>query len=360
MTTTDRSTAPRYDDAALTQYAQSLLTAVGMPADKARDVASVLVEADLLGHDTHGLDLLTPYMADAEAGRMTLSGDPVVLNDRPAVLSWDGRRLPGPWLVLRALEQATQRALAYGTGTVSVRRGYHIGCLAVYARRVAAQGYVLLLYSSAPAGASVAPYGGTRALFSPSPLAVGFPTGGDPVLVDVSTSITTNNLTARLNREGRKLPGKWLIDETGAPTDDPGVLVAPRTGTILPLGGLDAGHKGYGLSLMVEALTAGLAGHGRSDPGERFGATLFVQVIDPDAFSGIDEFRAQMDWIVDACRSNPPARGVDEVRLPGQRGLALMREQLRRGVALKPSIVAALARLGEKHGVAMPAAAAPA
>lgn len=346
----------RFDAEALTQYAQSLLVVASMPADRARDVASVLIEGDLLGHDTHGLDLLAPYLDDIEAGRMTVHGDPVVLRDRPAVLSWDARRLPGPWITLRAIEQATERAKRCGTGTVSVRRGYHIACLAVYARRVAAQGHVLLLYSSAPAGASVAPFGGTRALFSPSPIAVGFPTGGDPVIVDVSTSITTNSLTARLNREGRKLPGPWLIDETGAPTDDPAVLVAPRTGTLLPLGGLDAGHKGYGLSLTVEALTAGLAGHGRSDPGARFGATLFVQVIDPEAFSGLDEFRAQMDWIVDACRTNPPARGVDEVRLPGQRGLALMRQQLRDGVALRPSIIAALERLGGKYGIAPPAA----
>jgi len=352
---TNATPAPaRFNAEALTHYAQSLLTAASMPADRARDVAGVLVEADLLGHDTHGLDLLTPYIADVEAGRMTVEGDPVVVNDRPAVLTWDGRRLPGPWLMLRAMEEATRRAKAYGTGTVSIRRGYHIACLAVYARRVAAQGHVLMLFSSAPAGSTVAPYGGTRALFSPSPVAIGFPTGGDPVVVDVSTSITTNNLMARLKREGRKLPGAWLLDESGTPTDDPAVIFPPRAGTILPLGGLDSGHKGYGLSLMVEAVTAGLAGHGRAEPGERFGATLFVQVIDPDAFSGIDAFREQMDWIVNACRTNPPAKGVDAVRLPGERGLALMKQQLREGVALKPSIVAALEQLGRKYGVAPP------
>ncbi|HWI13521.1 MAG TPA: Ldh family oxidoreductase, partial [Burkholderiales bacterium] len=184
--TPDMQARARYDAQALTDYAQALFEAVSMPADRAQDVASVLVEADLLGHDTHGLDLLTPYIADVEAGRMTVEGDPVVVNDRPAVLTWDGRRLPGPWLMLRAMEEATRRAKVYGTGTVSVRRGYHIGCLAVYARRVAAQGHVLMLFSSAPAGSTVAPYGGTRALFSPSPVAIGFPTSGDPVVVDVS------------------------------------------------------------------------------------------------------------------------------------------------------------------------------
>jgi LDH2 family malate/lactate/ureidoglycolate dehydrogenase len=354
MTTPLDAGSSRFDAEALTEFAQRLLIAASMPADRARDVASVLVESDLLGHDTHGLELLPTYIADIEAGRMTVNGEPVVLSDRPAVLTWDGCRLPGPWLVLRAIEQASARARAYGTGTVSIRRSYHIACLAVYARRVAEDGLVLLLYSSAPAGSSVAPFGGTRALFSPSPLAIGIPTGSDPIFVDISTSLTTNSLTSRLQREGRKLESPWLIDEAGAATNDPAVLFAPRTGTILPLGGLDAGHKGYGLSLMVEALTAGLAGHGRSDPGERMGATLFVQVLDPEAFSGLTEFRDQMDWVRDACRSNPPAKGIDRVRLPGERGLKRLEAQLREGVAIKPAVVTALSSIGAKLGVPRP------
>lgn len=355
MTAHTNTSASRFAASHLTDFAAAVFAAAGMPADRARAVADILVEGDLLGHDTHGLDLLSPYVADLEAGRMKASGDPVVVSERAAVLAWEALRLPGPWIVLQAIARATERATACGTGTVSVRHGYHIGCLATYARRVAEQGLVLMLHSSAPAGASVAPYGGTRALFSPSPIAVGIPTSSDPIVIDVSTSITTNNLTARLYREGAKLAAPWLIDESGAPTDDPGVLVAPRKGTILPVGGIDAGHKGYGLSLMVEALTAGLAGHGRSDPGERFGATVFVQVIDPEAFSGLAAFREQMDWIAAACHDNPPARGVERVRVPGERALALRREQLERGVALRASIVAALTALSGKYGVPLPA-----
>ncbi|MDB5864089.1 MAG: lactate dehydrogenase [Betaproteobacteria bacterium] len=355
MHTETESQPARFDAEALTAFAERLLTAAAMPPDRARDVAGVLVEADLLGHDTHGLELLPTYLADIEAGRMTVTGEPSIIADRPAVLTWDGHRLPGPWLVLRAVEEASARAKIYGTGTVSIRRSYHIACLAVYARRVAEDGLVLLLHTSAPAGSSVAPYGGTRALFSPSPMAMGIPTGGQAILVDISTSLTTNSLTGRLHREGKKLSSPWLIDETGAPTDDPAVLFAPRTGTILPIGGVDAGHKGYGLSLMVEALTAGLAGHGRSDPGARMGGTIFVQVLDPAAFSGLDAFREQMDWIAAACRSNPPARGVDRVRLPGERGLFLRAEQLRSGVGIKPAVVDALSNAAAKLGVATPA-----
>ena len=236
---------------------------------------------------------------------MTVSGEPLVLADHGAVLAWDGQRLPGPWLTLRAIDEASRRARLHGAGIVSIRRSHHIAALAPYARRVADAGLVLLLLSSAPAAGSVAPFGGTRGLFSPSPIGVGIPTGGDPMMVDVSTSITTNGLTGRLAREGRKLPGPWLIDEHGVATDDPAVLVPPRAGTILPLGGTDAGHKGYGLALMVEALTAGLAGQGRSDPGARWGATVFVQVIDPQAFNGREAFEAQMDWIGRQCETQP-------------------------------------------------------
>lgn len=277
-----------------------------------------------------------------------------MLSERGACVAWDGRRLPGPWLTLRAIDVATTLARTFGTGTVNIRHSHHIAALAPYARRVAEQGMMLLLMTSAPAGGSVAPFGGTRALFSPSPLAAGIPTGAEPILIDVSTSITTNGLTGRLAREGKRLPAPWLIDEDGNATDDPAVLVAPRQGTILPLGGLDAGHNGFGLALLVEALTAGLAGQGRSDPGPRWGGTVFVQVIDPEAFNGRDAFKDQMDWIADACHGNPPIDADRPVRLPGHGGLKRRALQQAEGVVLSSAIVAGLEPWAQKLGVAMP------
>ncbi|MBE0612282.1 MAG: Ldh family oxidoreductase [Burkholderiales bacterium] len=352
---TDTSAKPRYDAPALVEFAASLLSSARMPADRARDVAEILVEADLLGHDTHGLHLLATYLQHIEAGHMKLEGEPITLSDHGAVIAWNGQRLPGPWLVLRAMEIATERAKKYGSGTVTIGRSHHIACLAAYLKRATDQGLVMLLLTSAPAGASVAPHGGTRAVFSPSPIAIGFPTGDAPVLVDVSTSITTNMYTGRLRKEGKHLPHHWLIDENGEASDDPAVLLAPNKGTILPLGGLDAGHKGYGLALLVEALTAGLAGHGRADPREPLGGSVFVQILDPQAFAGGDAFRRQMDWVAQACLDNPPRPGVDQVRLPGQKGLLRRERQLREGVAMEPSILPALAPWAEKFGVAVPA-----
>lgn len=344
----------RYSAAALIAFAESLLCAARMPRARAHDVADILVEADLLGHDTHGLQLLPTYLQHIEAGHLQLEGEPLTVADHGAVLAWNGQRLPGPWLVLRAMDIASERARKFGSGTVTIARSHHIACLAAYLKRATDQGLVMLLLSSAPAGASVAPHGGTRAVFSPSPIAIGFPTSEAPVLVDVSTSITTNMLTRRLLKEGKRLPQHWLIDADGMASDDPAVLQAPRKGTILPLGGLDAGHKGYGLALLVEALTAGLAGHGRADPLEPLGASVFLQILDPAAFGGSEAFRRQMDWVAQACLDNPPRPGVERVRLPGQNGLARRERQLREGVQIEPSILPALAPWAKKFGVALP------
>ncbi len=156
----------RYAAADLAAFGRGLLEAAGMPPDRAADVADVLVEADLLGHDTHGLNLLPIYLREIEAGSMTLTGDPLTLADRGAAVTWDGRRLPGPWLVLRAYELAAQRARLHGTGTVVIRRSHHVACLAAYLERAAAQGLVLLVYSSGPSTRTVAPFGahGMKAL----------------------------------------------------------------------------------------------------------------------------------------------------------------------------------------------------
>jgi LDH2 family malate/lactate/ureidoglycolate dehydrogenase len=348
------SSANCYDVADLTQFATALLTKAGMPADRAVEVAGVLVEGDLLGHDTHGLQLLGQYLAEIEAGAMALTGDPEVINDRGAVVTWDGMRLPGPWLVLRAFEVAATRAARHGAGTVVIRRSHHIACLAAYLARATERGLVMLLLSSDPNVCSVAPFGGTRAVFTPNPIAAGFPTAGDPVLLDVSCSITTNGLTNRLYKEGKTLPHEWLLDADGRASNDPAVLFTDPPGTILPLGGFDVGHKGYALMLLVEALTGGLAGFGRADPKQGWGATVFLQVLDPEAFAGREDFQRQTTWVADACRNNPPRAGFDAVRVPGQKGLARKAAQLREGAELHPGIMPQLAPWAEKLGVPLP------
>lgn len=344
----------RHSAASLQDFGRALLLAAGMPADKAEAVADILVEGDLQGHTTHGLAQLPGYLKEIESGSMRVEGGPEVVNDAPAALTWDGRRLPGPWLVLQAMATAAERARRLGTGTVVIRRSHHIASLASYHARAAREGLVLLLACSDPNNASVAPYGGLDPVFTPNPISAGWPTGGAPVVVDISTSATTNGLTNRLHQEKGRLPAPWLIDGHGQPSDDPAVLFADPRGTILPLGGLDSGHKGYGLSLLVEALTGGLAGHGRADAREGWGATVFLQVMDPARFAGLDAFQRQTRKVADLCHASRPAKPGRAVRLPGEKGDALAREQREQGVALHPSILPALQPWAQKLNVAMP------
>lgn len=347
--------APRYDASRLHAYAHDLLLAAGMPEDKAQGVADILIDGDLLGHTTHGLQLLPSYLREVESGSMRVDGQPHVLHESPATVTWDGRRLPGPWLVLEAMKKAAALAKRCGTGTVVIRHCHHIACLAAFHKRVTEQGLMMILASSDANSASVAPYGGLDPVFTPNPISVGIPKTGDPIVTDISTSATTNGLTNRLHQQGGKLPSPWLIDGHGQPSDDPAVLFNEPKGTILPLGGLDSGHKGYGLSLTVEALTGGLAGFGRADPKQGWGATVFLQILDPAAFAGTQAFVRQMDDIAQRCHASRPARPGQPVRLPGEKGYALAREHEERGVVLHAGIMETLAPWAEKLKVAAPA-----
>jgi len=348
--------APRYAASSLTAFARDALAAAGMPGDKAQAVAEILVDGDLLGHTTHGLQLLPAYLREIESGSMRLEGGPDVIHEAPAALTWHGRRLPGPWLVLEAMKAAAGKAKACGTGTVVIRQSHHIACLAAFHRRATDQGLMMILASSDANSASVAPYGGLDPVFTPNPISAGIPTSGAPIVTDISTSATTNGLTGRLHQEGGKLPAPWVIDGHGKPSNDPAVLFQEPKGTILPLGGLDSGHKGFGLSLMVEALTGGLAGFGRADPKQGWGATVFVQIIDPAAFGGSADFVRQMDEVARQCHASRPAQAGKPVRLPGEKGDALMKQQRADGVTLHPGIMEALGPWAEKLKVKFPTA----
>lgn len=345
---------PHYAADALMAYANQLLDAAGLAATHADAVATTLVEGDLLGHDTHGLAQLPGYLDELQAGHMTKEGEPIVLSDRPAALLWDGRRLPGPSLVLRGIDALIPRAHQYGTATLAIRHSHHIACLATYLLRATEAGFVLLLSSSDPSVQSVAPFGGTRAVFTPNPVALGVPTTHSPFLIDISASITTNAMTARLHKAGKQFDEAWLLDADGHATREPGALFTDPPGTILPLGGMDAGHKGFGLAVLIEALTSGLAGHGRADSPTGWGATVFMTLYDPAAFAGLDEFHRQMDWLAQACRTNPPRPGVERVRMPGDGAMARRDAQLAAGVQLHPTIRPALEKWGERYGVAFP------
>ena len=338
----------------LKKLATSLLNSSGMDLAKSTVIAEVLLEGDLLGHDTHGLQLLAPYLSDIKSGAMAVTGEPDVINDLPAAVAWDGKRLPGTWLTSKAMDLAVNRAKTYGTCTVTIAGGHHIACLAAYLLKATEKNMVAIIMSSAPENKSVAPFGGITGALTPNPIAVGWPTDDAPILIDVSTSITTNGMVSRTAQTQKTLKGPWLIDYKGRPTNDPGVITSDKKGALLPIGGLEYGHKGFALGLMVEALTQGLSGHGRADTVSRWTGEVFLQVLNPALFGGITQFTRQSSWIKEDCLNSKPIDPNNPVRMPGQEGLKRRQHQLKHGITLHSSIMPALSQWASAVGVALP------
>jgi LDH2 family malate/lactate/ureidoglycolate dehydrogenase len=337
----------------LYRYACALLQAVGCSEPIAQTVASVLLEGDLLGHDTHGLAQLPAYLSELEKGLMKGDGEITKTVRRPAVAHWNAHRLPGPYVVTEAIAWAQMRAQEFGVGTVAIEHSHHIACLAAYLEQPARAGFLVEVYTSDPGAASVAPFGGTMAFITPNPLAVGIPTYRyPPILIDISSSITTNAMTNRLAANDQLGAGRWWADQFGQPSDDPKVTQTTPPGTLLPLGGVDAGHKGFALGLMVEAFTSGLSGFGRTSYDiPAWGAAVLVRVTDPSAFGDLKAFTRQTDGLVEQCLNNPPRDASQPVRLPGHRGLEYKREQLQQGVKLHPSILPKLKPWADKFDI---------
>jgi len=351
----------RFDRAALEDFGAAVFRAAGLNQEASEVTSHLLVEADAMGHDTHGLAQAPGYLQALADGHMVADSSPTVVRDKGPTLAWDGHYQPGLWLTWKAIGTAVERARQFGSCSVAIRRSHHIGCLAAFLPLITDHGFMGLLYSSDPAIQAVAPFGSVEPVYTPDPIACGIPTESDPILVDISASGTTIGLAGRALAFGERMDGPWLIAPDGRATDDPkdiaggpdGALL-PIAGALSPLGGPDRGHKGFGLGLMVEALTSGLGGFGRLQGPTHQGASVFLQVLDPDAFGGGDEFKAETQHLVDTCRNAKVAPGKPPVRLPGERGLALKRQAGAEGVPLHPTILPSMAPWAERYGVTLP------
>ncbi|MGE7468503.1 Ldh family oxidoreductase [Bosea sp. NPDC003192] len=348
----------RYRADELEALARSLLERAGLPHDKAGDIAEVLVEGDLLGKSTHGLALLPLYLREIESGGMTADGEPEILHDIGACQTWDGHKLPGPWLARRATAEAIARAKRFGLGAVAIQRSHHTACLGAYLQPAIDAGCLMLLTLTDPGHSSVAPFGGVTPVLTSNPIAFGAPAPDAPILIDMSTALMTNGGVAAFRQRGEHLPHPFLMDAQGRPSADPNVIAAEPPGSILPLGGLEAGHKGFSIGLIVELLTGCLAGRGRAEGGDGWSAAVFILVMDPAAFGGTENFNRQVAVLAERCHAAQPRPGFDHVDLPGANALARRERQLRDGVQLSAGIVAGLTESAARFGLPMPAAIA--
>lgn len=344
----------KYLKSDLQALSEKLLKACGLSPDRAQTVATTLIESDLMGHTTHGLALLPVYLKELESGGMSREGEPIVLQDHGASFSWDGNYLPGPYLVHQAIDQAISRTQDHPVVTGTIHKAHHIGCLAAYPEKVTEQGLVLLLSCSDPRNATVAPFGGLKGAYSPNPIAAGFPTDDDPIIIDISMSATANGYINQKQKAGEKLPHPWLQDAKGKVTDDPEAFFADPPATILPLGNQDSGYKGFALGILVEALTNALGGFGRSSKPDNWGGSVFLQIINPAAFGGVEYFKKEMSFFRENALRNPTLPDAPPVRMPGQRAGQMRKEYLRSGVALYPTIMPGIRPYAEKYAIEMP------
>jgi len=338
---------------ALTRFAQNLLSTAGVSDAKAATVARLLVLTDMMQRHTHGVALIPLYLDQLRNNLMAKDGEPEVVKDTGSTIVWDGHYLPGLWLVDKALNLAFERVPEHGVVTFAIRRSHHIACLAALVKQATDKGYVAILATSDPSGKFVAPFGGRDPVMTPNPFAIGYPGTQGPVLVDISASITTVSMARTKAAAGVEFDYPWLMDNQGNPTTDPRVLeqTTPR-GSLMLLGGAEYGHKGFGLALMVEALTQGLSGQGRLDAPNRWGGNVFLQVLDPQAFAGTDSFLSQMDFIGDACRASSPAKDGGMVRLPGDQAARNIACAESEGIRLSEATLGKLAACAETLGVA--------
>jgi L-lactate dehydrogenase len=348
-----RMSEKRYRAEDLRALAAQLLGKLGMDADMARAMSARVVDADLLGYPTHGLAFFPNYLDRIEKNMLARSGTWEVVSDRGGLFAWKCERLPGAWMMEKATAELVGRAKQHGVATATIAKCSHIGCLQTYLLPFTSQGLVVFLTCTNPGIYSVAPFGGADPVLTSNPMAYGFPTSGTPVLIDQSTSLASNAFFNGYAGRKEKLPEKWLLDAQGNATDDPTVLTAKPAGTILPLGGVDFGYKGFGFGLAVEAFSLALSGYGRAQRPDAFGQSVFIQAVDPAAFAGRDAFLREMDHLVAACRGSRPRPGVARVRVPGERALAAKAEQEKNGVKVSAAALAKLAPWLQKLGVPM-------
>jgi L-lactate dehydrogenase len=311
----------------------------GLDFEKAESTARILLEGELLGHTTHGLALVKPYLDELQSGQMEKLGSYEMINSTATTETWNGRYLPGIWLTEKAIEKASEIAKKDGIGTVVIQKSHHIACLAAFLEKTARQNLMVIIACSDPRNKTVAPFGGKIPVYSPNPLALRIPTETDPILIDVSMSTTANAVVNRAAKNNEKLAGEWLLKSDGTTTNDPQTFFENPASTLLPLGGMDLGYKGFALGIMIEAMTSALGGHGRNDNPERWGASVFVQVIDPSKFSGENYFLKEMEFFKNQCLASTPLNAKNPVRMPGEKGLKRKKWNLENGLLISDELL---------------------
>lgn len=348
---------PTLTEANLRQFAERLLEAGGASAEEAAIVADSLVQANVRGHDSHGVMRIPFYVGRIQSGGLKPGATLTIENETPAALVCDGGWGFGQVLARELTRRLIAKAANVGICCGTLRQSAHIGRLGEYAEMAAEANMITLIAANTHGAAQrVAPVGGKRSRLGTNPLCIGVPGGAEgPFVLDFGTSATAEGKVRVKQIAGQPVPLGWILDPEGRPTTDPNALYGDPPGTILPMGG-DQAYKGFGLAFMIELLCGGLSGGQCSypNPPPPVGNCAFFVVIAPERLAGIPHLECEVASLEKYVREVPRIEGAPEITLPGdpeRRALAARRAQ---GIPLDEGNWNALLKLADQLGVARP------
>lgn len=342
---------PRVAAALWRRQVLEVLRAWRMSDVHAETTADVLLAADLMGIDSHGMALLPLYDRQIREGGATATPDIRVVHDRAAVALIDGDGGFGHVPTMLAVELAAERAERFGIAAVAIRNSNHYGAAGIYVRRLAEQG-LLGISTSSVWRAAIVPTGGLEPKLGTNPIAFAAPSArGNPFLLDMATSTAAIGKLKLAQRAQSDIPEGWALTRAGEPQRDPALALLDTL--LVPLGG----HKGYGLAAMVEVLSCALSGAAltplRGTPDGQHDVGHFVLALDPAMVRGSRaEFEADVDRMMDALRATPASDPAQPVLVAGDPEYACEAERLSHGIPLPEKLAAQLRDVTERANAA--------
>ena len=334
--------ALRFSPRAIEDLAASILVAAGAAGSEAKAVAHYLVKSDLVGHASHGVLRVKQYVEQIRKGEIICRIEPRAVNEGPGFAVLEGGLGFGQIGAEHATRLACAKAKTQGIALVALRNSAHVGRLGDWCELAAELGCVSFHFVNTLAMPRVAPWGGREGRLSTNPLAWGMPVAGnDPIVVDLTTSVVAEG-KVRLNRDaGTAIPAGWIVDRNGQPTRDPNALY--DGGSLLPLGGLDAGHKGYALSLMVDLMAGAISGGGASGAERKINCNNFTVIaIDPTLLAADDWIGVEAARFAEWIKSATPSVVGKPVLLPGEVERNARARHLRDGLLLSAGTIKTL------------------
>jgi hydroxycarboxylate dehydrogenase B len=330
-----------------------VVQAFGSSAEETEAVAANLIDANLTGHDSHGIGMLPRYADAYLEGGLKPNTHVRTLIDTGTMLRLDGGAGFGQVIGREAMALGIARARNSGSCIVALGNSHHLGRIGAWAEQVAAAGLVSMHFVNVISRAIVAPHGGADARFGTNPFCAGVPLSGrEPVILDFATSMIAQGKTRVAMNKGEQVPPGCLIDDHGQPTQDPRYSVVPPYGALLTFGA----HKGYGLALMCELLGGALAaGMTQRDDGtdkRRVLNGMFSVLVDPGVLGDRAAFEAEALAFIAWAKASPAREGFDPVAVAGEPERAMRAKRSAQGVPVDAATWQEILAAAEKLGLA--------